>query len=84
MRHWFAPGRAPRLERPEYARTEASVGDFATNHQRVWVVAFPNFAPEPQTVKLLAFLRPYYHITEEKKFRAVSIQRLERLPRAAN
>jgi mannosyltransferase len=84
MRHWFAPGQAPRLERPEYARTEASISEFASTHQRVWVVLFPNFAPEPQTVKLWASLRTHYHIVEEKKFKAVSIQRLERLPKTTN
>jgi mannosyltransferase len=84
MRHWFAPGQAPRLERPEYARIEASTSDFASTHQRVWVVVFPNFAPEPQTVKLWASLQGYYEIVEEKKFKAVSIRRLERLPKTAN
>ena len=78
MRHWFAPGQAPHLERPEYARTEASTSEFASTHQRVWVVVFPNFAPEPQTVKLWASLQAYYAVVEEKKFKAVSIQRLER------
>jgi mannosyltransferase len=84
MRHWFAPGQAPRLERPQYATAEAAVSDFASTHPRVWVVVFPNFAPEPQTLKLWASLRPYYPIVEEKKFKAVSIQRLERLPKTTN
>lgn len=76
-RHWYAPGEAPRLELPEYSTTEASVAEFARSHPRVWVVVFPNFAPEPQTVKLSQALAPYYAISEEKKFRAVSIQRWE-------
>jgi mannosyltransferase len=78
LRHWFPPGQAPSLERPEYARTEAAVSDFASTHPRVWVVVFPNFAPEPQTLKLSASLHAYYEVAEEKKFKAVSIQRLER------
>jgi mannosyltransferase len=78
--HWYARGRAPRLERPEYAKTEASVAEFAASHPGVWVVVFPNFAPEPQTVKLWSALQPYYKIVEEKKFRAVTIQKLERFP----
>ena len=77
-RHWFAPGQAPRLERPEYARTEAAMSDFANTHPRIWVVVFPNFAPEPQTLKLCASLEAYYEVVEEKKFKAVSIRRLER------
>jgi mannosyltransferase len=74
-RHWYAPGEAPRLELPEYSRTEASVAEFARSHQRVWVIVFPNFAPEPQTLKLSHALSAYYAVTEEKKFRAVTIQR---------
>ena len=83
LHHWFAPDQAPRLERPDYARTEAAVSDFASTHPRVWVVVFPNFAPEPQTIKLWASLQPYYQIVEENKFKAVSIRRLERLPKNA-
>jgi hypothetical protein len=74
-RHWYAPGEAPRLELPEYSRTEASVAEFARSHPRVWVIVFPNFAPEPQTVKLSQALTPCYAVAEEKKFRAVTIQR---------
>jgi mannosyltransferase len=82
IRHWYAPGHAPRLERPEYASTEAAASEFASTHPRVWVVVFPNFAPEPQTLRLWSSLHPYYSIVEEKKFRAVTIQRLERRPAA--
>jgi hypothetical protein len=82
MRHWYPPGQAPKLERPAYARTEAAISEFASSHPRVWLVVFPNFAPEPQTVRLWASLQPYYEIVDEKKFRAVSIQRLERRPTA--
>jgi mannosyltransferase len=74
-RHWFTAGSAPRLEFPEYAATEASVTNFARTHPSVWVVVFPNFSPEPQTVKLWQALRRYYTVGEEQKFRAVTIQR---------
>jgi hypothetical protein len=74
-RHWYAAGEAPRLELPDYSTTEASLAEFARSHPRVWVVVFPNFAPEPQTVKLSEALSPRYRVAEEKKFRAVSIQR---------
>jgi hypothetical protein len=60
---------------PEYSMTEASVAEFARSHPRVWVIVFPNFAPEPQTVKLSQALTPCYAVAEEKKFRAVTIQR---------
>ncbi len=77
-RHWYKPGSGPRLELPEYAKTEASVAEFSRRHARIWVVVFPNFAPEPQTVKLWQALGPYYAVKEEQKFRAVTIQKLER------
>ena len=79
-RHWSTPRAAPWLELPEYAKTEASVADFARKHPRVWVVVFPNFVPEPQTVKLWQALEPYYSVKEERKLRAVTIQELERRP----
>ena len=74
-RHWFGPGTAPRLELPEYAKAEGSAATFAQSHARVWVVVFPNFAPEPQTRQLWRAFTPYYSVAEEKKFRAVTIQR---------
>jgi mannosyltransferase len=79
-RHWYTPGHAPHLELPEYARTERAVAQFAASHESIWIVVFPNFAPEPQTLKLWASLREFYNVREEKKFRAVSIQKLERRP----
>jgi mannosyltransferase len=74
-RHWFGPGTAPRLELPEYAKAEGSAASFARSHARVWVIVFPNFAPEPQTRQLWRAFTPYYSVAEEKKFRAVTIQR---------
>jgi mannosyltransferase len=76
-RHWYAPGGAPQLERPNYAATEARAAAFSKAHPTVWLIVFPNFAPEPQTVNLWAALRPYYAVTQERKFRAVTIQRLD-------
>lgn len=76
-RHWFAAGTAPQLELPAYANTEASAANFAQSHPRVWVVVFPNFAPEPQTRQLWHAFSPYYAVAEERKFRAVTIQRWE-------
>jgi len=67
------------MERPDYATSEASVPEFARTHPRVWVVVFPNFAPEPATVALLRALKPAYRVAEAKKFRMVTIERLEAL-----
>jgi hypothetical protein len=74
---WYAPGAAPELQLPDYEQTETRVPEFARSHRKVWVVVFPNFAPEGRTGRLLRALQPTYAVTEEKKFRAVTIERLE-------
>ncbi|HYL15679.1 MAG TPA: glycosyltransferase family 39 protein [Terriglobales bacterium] len=73
---WYAPGAAAKLQLPDYEQTKASVPEFARIHPQVWVVVFPNFAPEGRTVELLRALTPTYCVQEEKKFRAVTIERL--------
>jgi hypothetical protein len=77
---WYAPGAAPKLQLPDYEKTKASIPEFARNHKQVWVVVFPNFAPEGRTVELLRALQPIYGVTEARKFRAVTVERLEVLP----
>jgi len=74
---WYAPGAAPKVELPDYEKTKASVPEFARAHRRVWVVVFPNFAPEGRTAQLLRALEPTYAVAEENKFRAVTVERLE-------
>ena len=74
---WYAPGAAPKLELPDYEKTKASVPEFARSHKEVWVVVFPNFAPEGRTVELLHALQLIYAVKEARKFRAVTVERLE-------
>jgi mannosyltransferase len=77
---WYAPDASPKVELPDYEQTKASLPEFARTHPQVWVVVFPNFAPEGRTVELLRALQPTYVVREQKKFRAVTIERLEAAP----
>ncbi|PYX80154.1 MAG: hypothetical protein DMG70_24955 [Acidobacteria bacterium] len=77
---WYAPGAAPKLALPDYEKSKASLSELARTHRQVWVVVFPNFAPEGRTVQLLRALQPTYAVAEEKKFKAVSVERLEIVP----
>jgi mannosyltransferase len=79
---WYTPGAAPKLEFPDYEKTKASVPEFARSHRQLWVVLFPNFAPEGRTVELLQALQPVYGVKEARKFRAVTVERLEVVPAA--
>ena len=74
-KRWY--GNSRHFELPNYAQAENTPSDFARSHPRVWVIVFPNFHPEPRTVSLLQALVPVYRLSEERKFKAVTVELLE-------